>query len=89
MHKLVSEAITQARDTAAPAALAEQVTRYRSAALIGASQTAGRAGALMRKHYALARRLLDRQDDRRRERTREAATQAQGRRRQPHRADPP
>jgi transposase len=63
LHKLVSEAIAQARDTVDPAALAEQVTRYRSAALIGASQTAGHSGALMRKHHALARRLLDRQDD--------------------------
>ena len=43
-----------------PAALAEQVTRYRFAALIGASQTAARSGKLMRKHHALARRLVDR-----------------------------
>ncbi len=46
-----------------PAALAAQVHAYRSAALIGASQTAARSGKLMRKHNALARRLLDRQDD--------------------------
>ena len=63
MQKLVSEAITQGRDAVDPAALAGQVTLYRSAALIGASQTSGRPGALARKHRALARRLLDRQDD--------------------------
>lgn len=63
MQELVSEAITQDRDAVDPSALAEQVTRYPSAALIGASQTAGSPGKLMRKHHALARRLLDRQDD--------------------------
>ena len=62
MQQLVSEAISQ-REAADPAALAEQVTRYHSAAMIGASQTAARRGKLMRKHNALARRLLDRQDD--------------------------
>jgi transposase len=63
MHKLISQAITAGQDTADPAALAKQVTRYRSAALIGISQTRDRPGALARKHHALARRLLDRQDD--------------------------
>jgi hypothetical protein len=63
MQRLVSEAISQGQDTVDSAVLAEQVTRYRSAALIGASQTAARRGKLMRKHHALARRLLDRQDD--------------------------
>ena len=37
--------------------------RYHSAVLIGKSQTAARAGPLMREHHALATRLLDRQDD--------------------------
>jgi transposase len=37
--------------------------RYRSALLIGKSRTAARAGPLMRKHHALARRLLTREDD--------------------------
>ena len=46
-----------------PAALAAQVRLFRSAALAGASQTAARSGALMKKHNALARRLRDRQDD--------------------------
>jgi transposase len=63
MQKLVSEAITQGRDGVDPAALATQVTRYRSAALIGISQTAARSGTLMKKHHALARRLAGRQDD--------------------------
>jgi transposase len=63
MQQLVSEAICQGRDAVDPAALAAQVRLFRSAALIGAAQTAARSGALMKKHNALARRLLDRQDD--------------------------
>jgi transposase len=62
-HKLVSEAISQGRNTADPAAMDAQIHAYRSAALIGASQTAARSTTLMKKHHALARRLLDRQDD--------------------------
>ena len=60
---LVREAISQGRDAVDPAALAAQVRLFRSAALAGASQTAARSGALMKKHNALARRLRDRQDD--------------------------
>jgi transposase len=63
MQDLVREAIGQGRDAVDPDALAAQVRLFRSAALIGASQTASRCGALMRKHHALARRLRDRQDD--------------------------
>jgi transposase len=63
MQDLVREAAGQGRDTADPAALAAQIRLYRSAALAGASQTSARSGALMKKHNALARRLLDRQDD--------------------------
>jgi transposase len=63
MERLVAEAISQGRQAVDPVALAGQVTRYRSAALIGASQARAREGKLMRKHHALARRLLDRQDD--------------------------
>jgi transposase len=63
MQRLVTEAIAQGKDAVDPATLAEQVTRYHSAALIGASQAKARNGKLMRKHHALARRLLDRQDD--------------------------
>jgi transposase len=62
MQKLVNEANSHGR-AADPAALAAQIHTYRSAALIGTSQTAARSGKLMRKHNALARRLLDRQDD--------------------------
>ena len=36
--------------------------RYHSALLIGKRETAARAGPLMRKHHALARRLLARED---------------------------
>jgi transposase len=43
--------------------LAELRHRYHSAVLIGKSQTAARAGPLMRKHHALTIRLLGRQDD--------------------------
>ncbi|HEY5986596.1 MAG TPA: transposase [Streptosporangiaceae bacterium] len=53
MQRLVVEAIAHGRDTVDPEALAEQVTRYRSAALAGASQTAPRRGKLMKKHNAL------------------------------------
>jgi transposase len=63
MQQLVSEAISQGSAAVDPAALAAQVHACRSAALIGASQTAVRSGKLMKKHNALARRLLDRQDD--------------------------
>jgi transposase len=62
MQRLVTEAITQGGAAADPASLAAQVTRYRSAALIGASQAQG-TGTPMRKHHALARRLLDCQAD--------------------------
>jgi transposase len=63
MQELVREAVRQGRDAVDPAVLAAQIRLFRSAALIGASQTAARSGALMKKHNALARRLLDRQDD--------------------------
>ena len=63
MQALVSEAIGQGREAVDPAALAVQIHRYRSAVLLGARQTAARSGTLMRKHHALARPLLDRQDD--------------------------
>ena len=63
MQDLVREAIGHGRDAVDPAALAAQVRLFRSAALIGAAQTAARSGALMKKHNALARRLLDRKDD--------------------------
>jgi transposase len=48
MQKLVSEAISQGRDAADPAAMDAQIHAYRSAALIGASQTAARSSPLIR-----------------------------------------
>jgi transposase len=45
------------------AKLAAARHRYHSAILIGKQQTAARASPLMRKHHALARRLLQREDD--------------------------
>lgn len=45
------------------AALAAAVHRYRSAALLGVEATRPRASKLMAKHHALARRLIDHQDD--------------------------
>lgn len=53
----------QGHDAVDPAVLDRQIHHFRSAALIGASQTAPRSGALMKKHNALARRLPGRQDD--------------------------
>jgi len=46
-----------------PDHLARTRHRFRSAILIGEKQTAARAGPLMAKHHALARRLRQRQDD--------------------------
>lgn len=63
MQMLVSEAVSQGREAADPAALAAQVHLFRSATLAGASQTAARSGTLMKKHNALARRLIGRQHD--------------------------
>jgi hypothetical protein len=44
-------------------ALAEQARLWRSAAAIGKHHTSPRTGKLMKKHHALATRMLDRQDD--------------------------
>lgn len=63
MQKLVAHAITAGADTVDPDALAAQIQRYRCAAQVGLSKTAARSNAVMRKHHALARRLIDRQDD--------------------------
>ena len=63
MQMLVSKAVSQGREAADPAALAAHVHLFRSATLAGASQTAARSGTLMKKHNALARRLLGRQHD--------------------------
>jgi len=50
-------------DHADQARPSESRHRYHSALLIGKNQTAARAGPLMRKHHALAKRLLTREDD--------------------------
>jgi hypothetical protein len=63
MQTLVSDAIDAHRDTVDEAALAEQIHHYRSAALIGIDQTTTRSDTLMKKRNALARRLINRQDD--------------------------
>ncbi len=63
MQKLVTEAIAAGDDTVDPEALAEQVGLYRCAVQIGIGQTAARSSKMMKKHNALAHRLLDRQDD--------------------------
>ena len=46
-----------------PGRMAAARHEFRSAVLIGQTQTAARAGPLMRKHHALARRLREREDD--------------------------
>jgi hypothetical protein len=65
MKRLVdaSLAIDGSLDHVDQAKLAAARHRYHSAVLIGKQQTAARAGPLMRKHHALARRLLAREDD--------------------------
>jgi hypothetical protein len=63
MQNLVRDAISQGRRAVHPVALAAQTRRFRSAAVAGANQTAARSGVLMKKHHALGRRLIDRQDD--------------------------
>jgi transposase len=65
MKKLVDHAVSQDTTLATvdQAALAEQIHRYRCAALIGQDTTRTRSTTLMAKHHALARRMIDRQDD--------------------------
>jgi hypothetical protein len=63
MQKLVADAVATDADTLDAAALDKQTQLYRSGAQIGITQTAARTGTVMRKHNALAHRLLDRQDD--------------------------
>jgi transposase len=63
LQRLVADAIAAGTDTIDADALNRQVQLYRSAAQVGLTQTDARSDALMRKHNALARRLLDRQDD--------------------------
>jgi transposase len=60
MQKLVADAIATGADTVD---LDTQIHRYRCAVQIGITSTTARSDKVMRKHNALARRLLDRQDD--------------------------
>ena len=62
MQKLVADATT-AGDALDPDVLDKQIQLYRSAAQIGLTQTSARSTTVMKKHNALARRLLDRQHD--------------------------
>jgi transposase len=62
MQELVATAIAQGAEVIDPESLNAQVQLYRSAAQIGSTQTATRSSTLMRKHHALARRLLDREN---------------------------
>jgi len=63
MQKLVNDAVAAGADTVDPDTLDKQIALYRSAVQIGITQTAARSSKTMKKHNALARRLLDRQDD--------------------------
>jgi transposase len=63
IQKLVADAIASGAHALDPDALDTQVQLYRCAVQIGITSTATRSDKLMRKHNALARRLLDRQDD--------------------------
>lgn len=63
MQKLVTKAVAAGADTVDADALDKQVQLYRSAAQIGITSTAARTGKVMKKHNALAHRLLDRQHD--------------------------
>lgn len=63
LQKLVAEAIAIDLDALGSEALDWQIQLYRSAVQIGITATAARSNTVMRKHNALAHRLLDRQDD--------------------------
>ena len=63
MQRLAAEATAAGSASIDPESLAEQVQLYRSTARIGLTDTAARSDPIMKKHNALARRLLDRQDD--------------------------
>ena len=63
MQHLVTTAIAAGHDTVEETALARQIRRYRSAAVIGANATAAGTSTLEKKHNALALRLIGRQRD--------------------------
>jgi hypothetical protein len=65
MRHLAGDALTSDGTLASIGAgcLAAARHRFRSAVLIGEKEAAARAGPLMARHHALARRLRQRQDD--------------------------
>jgi transposase len=66
IQKLVTATDTDATAAAGAAdtdALGTQIHAFRCATLIGAAQTRARSTPIMRKHHALARRLVERHDD--------------------------
>jgi len=65
LNELVNDALaaSDTLDDIDPAALADAIHRYRSAALLGVEATRARENKVVSKHNALARRLIDRQDD--------------------------
>jgi hypothetical protein len=60
---LVNDAVASHAEGLDETVLAKQVSALRSAAFIGLKETSGRSGKLMKKHNALAKRLIERQDD--------------------------
>jgi transposase len=63
LQVLVDDAVAAGHNAVEEARRADLVAQLRSAALIGAKETSARSNKLMKKHNALARRLLDRQAD--------------------------
>jgi transposase len=63
MQKLVAQALAAGVVALGPDTLDKQVQLFRSAVQIGITTTAARSDTAMKKHNALARRLLDRQHD--------------------------
>jgi transposase len=63
MQRLVNEAIAAGTEAIDPDALDNHVQLYRSAVQLGVTATAARGDKVTKKHNALARRLLARQDD--------------------------
>jgi hypothetical protein len=60
---MVGEAIAANAERLDETAFAEQVSALRSTALLGLKETSARTGKLMKKHNALAKRLIERHND--------------------------
>jgi transposase len=63
VQNLVADAVAAGASTLDENALATQLQLYRCAAQIGITETAARDDTITKRHNALARRLIDRQDD--------------------------